>query len=162
MSILNLGLQGVALERKRVEDIFESKLKACGSVSDIRKVAEKVPRLKDAFTDSIQQPLLKVCDRLSHLHLKEEKVRCLLTTATEEQLTELFEFAKKVDASLTYSDSTKAELLKKSNLQLLLSTHCRIRHYMLQIKCDKDCIFCASKRRPEKVFSNLLWICPKW
>ena len=70
------------------------KLKACHSISDIRTASEKDPGLKDAFVESVQQPLVKVCDRFNRLQLKDEKVQGLATTATAEQMEELFSFAK--------------------------------------------------------------------
>ena len=88
MSILNLGLQGVALERKSVEK-YEAKLKACHSISDIRTASEKDHGLKDAFAESVQPPLVKVCDRFNRLHLKDKKVQGLATTATTKQLEQL-------------------------------------------------------------------------
>lgn len=49
MSVLNLGLQGVTLERTKNDERYEAKLKACHSVSDIRTSSEKSPGLKEAF-----------------------------------------------------------------------------------------------------------------
>ena len=63
--------------------------------------------MKDAFVESIQQPLVKVCDRFNRLQLKDEKVQGLAIAATAEQLEELFSFAKQVDSTLTQTDSTK-------------------------------------------------------
>ena len=156
MSILNLGLQGVALERKSVGK-YEAKLKACHSISDIRTASEKDPGLKDAFVESVQQPLVKVCDRFNRLQLKDEKVQGLATTATAEQLEELFSFAKQVDSTLTQTDSTKIELSKKQSLKSFMSKHCRLHHYMFQIKkcMDETCAYCLEKQLPGEVISNL-------
>ena len=114
--------------------------------------------MKDAFIESVQQPLIKVCDRFNRLHLKEEKIQGLATTATAEQLEELFSYAKQVDSTLSPTDSTKVELSKKTNLKSFMSKHCRIRHYTFQImKCmDETC--CLEKRLPIEVFSSLSWI----
>ena len=128
MSILNLGFQGVTLERKSV-DKYETKIKVYHSISDIRTVSEKDPSLKDAFIESVQQPLVKVCDRFNRLQLKEKKIQGLTTTATAEQLEELFLYAKQVDSTLAQTDSTKVELSKKTNLKSFMSKHCQIRHY---------------------------------
>jgi hypothetical protein len=42
MSVLNLGLQGVALARKEMDDEeYEKEFKSCNGMSAVRKVAEK-------------------------------------------------------------------------------------------------------------------------
>ena len=116
--------------------------------------------MKDASVESVQQPLVKVCDRFNRLQLKDEKVQGLATIATAEQLEELFSFAKQVDSTLTQTDSTKIELSKKQSLKSFMSKHCRLRHYMFQIKkcMDETCAYCLEKQLPGEVISNLPWI----
>ena len=139
---------------------YEAKLKACHSVSDIRTASEKNTGLKEAFIESVQTPIITVCDRFSHLHLKDEQIMGLATTATDQQLEELFDFVKKVDGTLTQNDSMKADLCNKTSFQTFMSKHCQIRHYVFQIKkcSDTTCTFCLEKKLPVEVFSNLPWI----
>ena len=47
MSLLNLGMQSVGLLRKEMDDSYESIIKRCKSISDVRKAAEKNPIVKD-------------------------------------------------------------------------------------------------------------------
>lgn len=117
---------------------------ALSLMSEIRTASEKNPGLKDAFVESVQQ-------------LKDEKVQGLATTATADRLEEVFSFAKQVDSTLTQTDSTKIELSEKQSLK---SKHCRLCHYMFQIKkcMDETCAYCLEKQLPGEVISNLPWI----
>ena len=116
---------------------------------------------KNAFIESVQQPLVKVCDQFNRLQLKEEKMQGLATTATAEQLEELFVYAKQVDSTLAQTDFTKVKLSKKkTNLKSFTSKHCQIRHYSFQIKkcMDETYTYCLEKQMPIEVFSSLPWI----
>lgn len=47
MSVLNLGLQNVSLERKEVGKNIESALKSCNSMADIRDKGNAKPEVKE-------------------------------------------------------------------------------------------------------------------
>ena len=101
---------------------YETKLNACHLINDIQTASEKDLGLKkNAFMiiESVQQPLVKVCDQFNRLQLKEEKMQGLATTATAEQLEELFVCAKQVDSTLAQTDFTKVKLSKKNRSEII-------------------------------------------
>jgi hypothetical protein len=57
MRTLNLGLQNVALERKKMAPDFEMQTKSLNSLKAIRNAAERNKSLKTAFMESMQHPL---------------------------------------------------------------------------------------------------------
>lgn len=48
MSLLNLALQGVAIERSEMSPEIKQQLKACSSMADIRQLAVKIQGLQSA------------------------------------------------------------------------------------------------------------------
>ena len=74
MSLLNIGLQGLALERDNAGP-FESTLKSCGTIKSIRRKATECQGLKEAYTSSIDAPIQKVESSFSMLDLKGKQVR---------------------------------------------------------------------------------------
>ena len=99
---------------------YETKLNACHLINDIQTASEKDLGLKkNAFIESVQQPIVKVCDQFNRLQLKEEKMQGLATTATAKQLEELFVYAKQVNSTLAQTDSTKVKLSKKNRSEII-------------------------------------------
>ena len=60
MSILNLGLQNVSLERQQGSEVTEKVLKDCKSMNDIRKLAEESPGMKNVWAESVTSPRSKL------------------------------------------------------------------------------------------------------
>ncbi|XP_046584513.1 uncharacterized protein LOC124291542 isoform X1 [Haliotis rubra] len=71
MSMLNLSLQSVGVMRKALDSNLETHLMKCNSMQNIRDDAKKVPTLKDAVIDSVQQPILLLTELFTNLSLKE-------------------------------------------------------------------------------------------
>ena len=65
MSILNLGLQNVSLERQQGSEVTEKALKDCKSMNDIRKLAEKSPDMKNVWAESVMPPRSIIESRFS-------------------------------------------------------------------------------------------------
>jgi hypothetical protein len=61
MSLLNIALQNTALQREKMEDQYEFKVKSLSSMKKIRDAAEKQPQLKTAIIESLEpvQAMLK-------------------------------------------------------------------------------------------------------
>ena len=54
MSILNIGLQNVSLERKKMDKSTEQKLKRCNSMAATRTLADTNPDIKDHWAKSVE------------------------------------------------------------------------------------------------------------
>ena len=52
MSVLNLGLQNVSLERQETSEANKKKLKDCKSMNAIREQAKKTPDIKREWEES--------------------------------------------------------------------------------------------------------------
>src|SRR5581483_3376496 len=57
MSILNLGLQSVGLMRAKMNDESENLMNKCGTMNEIRKIAEENPTLREDLIASLQAPI---------------------------------------------------------------------------------------------------------
>ena len=88
MSILNLGLQTVAIERQVMPPEHENKMKKVNTMSAIRNSAEKDPEFKDALLSSMQPVLQTISDIFARLDLKGNKFMTgtPATTALMEEL----------------------------------------------------------------------------
>ncbi|XP_033096588.1 uncharacterized protein LOC117100862 [Anneissia japonica] len=69
MSIINLGLQGVGIMRKEIEN--ENKLTSCGGLKSVREMAEKVPELKDEVLGAVQPSIKLLRNLMERLKLKD-------------------------------------------------------------------------------------------
>ena len=71
MSILNLGLQNCALERKALTEEAEKDIKKCGSVAEIRGRAENDPDFKTNWVSTMEPVQSLVRNRFLKLQLKD-------------------------------------------------------------------------------------------
>jgi hypothetical protein len=79
MSILNLGLQNVSLERKSCEKKIEDGLKNKNSMAEIRTFHEENPNLgvREGWTESLEEVKRTIQNRFIRLKLKDEPVQVL-------------------------------------------------------------------------------------
>ena len=154
MSLLNLAMQGVALERKKVGDSVEKILQSCNSMSDIRAAAVKNKEVEEAYIDSIQPVLTLLCERFSRVKLKEEPMVARCTTASDEQLTELFAELHTIDPALMQDLTQKKTLEIKADLQAFLKTHAWLGHYVFQLRKCSGCSVWTPYRLPEEVLND--------
>ena len=64
MSILNIGLQAVALARKTMPDDMETEVSKCNSLKALRAVAERKEEFREASISSIKIVLTDIARRL--------------------------------------------------------------------------------------------------
>lgn len=119
MSLLNLGLHGVALERSEMSVENEALLKSCHSMADIREEASKNPQLQAAYGDSIQSTIDLVVSRFNLLSLKDETVCAMSSSTDEDELERLFSFSKLIDNELVREKATKKDLALRKKYQNL-------------------------------------------
>jgi len=162
MSLLNIALYGVSLERTKMDDRYETVLSRCSSMSDIRENANKYYKgLKEAFQESISMPACFVSERFSRLYLKDQQFISKHEGTNTEELKVLFEAVKQIDPNIEITNTTKKSLSKCGRLKRFLDTHTIQHHYIFQIKkcAQPDCEFgCREPVLPVDIFSKLSWL----
>ena len=89
MSILNLGLQDVALKRDKMSFESEDLFLTVNNLIEIRKKAQEYSRLESELKESIASVQNMLNMRTERLLLKNKKFQCL-KSASEESIVELF------------------------------------------------------------------------
>ena len=90
MSILNLGLQGVALKRDQMSSESETLFDMANTLDDIRKKAQEFNELESELKESIASVQNLLNNRTERISLKDKKFKCH-NPASEESIAELFE-----------------------------------------------------------------------
>ena len=164
MSILNLGLQSVGVARRRLETPSEEEqLQKCGSISQVRELAQK-QGLKESIIDSVAPVKALLSGIARRLELKGEKFVVDLP-ATEQKISEVWSSLQQIDSSfdLGPSDKIRRKVIPK-DLQTFMKHCCRERHYFFSIKkCGKpDCTICDPPRLPMEAPSSRSHACRRW
>ena len=89
MSIINLGLQALALARAKMPDEMEALAKNCNSLKALLKVAQGKPQFRDACLDALAPVKVLLNDVVCRLELKEKNFE-VFTAATENELNEFW------------------------------------------------------------------------
>lgn len=154
MSILNIGLQNCALERTAGCEEDEKLLKPCGGMDDIRKAAQKDPRVKDVWQTSVAQCLSTVANRLSRLSLKSEPV--VVVKPTEEcEIESLQRHIAFLFPTLDKDKLTKVYTSRNHEYVRFIESHCRERQYSFQIRKCTNVNCCGARQSPEE---RLHWL----
>ena len=106
MSVINLGLQRVGLARKEMSDNDEQLLEKAGNMKEIRAVATKHPKFREAVIDSVARPKICLTQVLSRLKLKDEGFS-VFNAATQEAMDQCFTALKEVDDTIESTSITK-------------------------------------------------------
>ena len=154
MSILNVGLQNVALERSSCSDAVEQKLRRCNSMANIRTAATKQPDLREAWVESVEPVLSLIRNRFTRLKLKDEPFDCL-DPATELEIDNLKRHLRELFPDLDLNKLQKVHTAKSQTYNTWVSSHCRLRHYTFQIRKCKDENCCLATRIP---YEELSWL----
>ena len=85
MSLLNLGLQSLALERDHVGE-FGKVIKSCSSMKSIRSKAKQQQGLKEVYLESLQAPIHTLERTFSELELKGKPIQIFKPQRDEEEL----------------------------------------------------------------------------
>ena len=156
-SILNLGLQAVALARAKMPDEMEAVATRCNSLKALRAVAQQKLDFVSAVADSIAPVKILLSDIARRLELKGEKFQ-VFTAATASELDSFWIALLAVDKEfkLTHSDKVSAKDVTPP-LSQFFNHCCHQRHYFFDIlKCgDIECTVCKPPRLPSNVFSKL-------
>src|SRR5271170_1441466 len=90
MSILNLGLQSVALKRDPMSSESEALFNTVNTLDDIRKKAQEFSELESELKENIAGAQDMLNNRTERLSLKDKKFKCH-DSANETSITQLFE-----------------------------------------------------------------------
>ncbi|XP_056009601.1 uncharacterized protein LOC130051588 [Ostrea edulis] len=159
MSLLNLALQNVALERTAMSPNCEMQIKSVNSLKSLRNLASKNQRIKEEYTQAVGVTLNILKERFKRLSWKGESV-CVQEAASQEEMNALVEILKVLDENIQ-SDSNLSNLQSKA-VDAFLESHSRSRQYIFQIKkCLADnCGYCVLNppRLPDEVFQGLHFV----
>ncbi|XP_052212795.1 uncharacterized protein LOC127847150 [Dreissena polymorpha] len=142
MSILNLALQHVALDRNEMEEKYEQMVKNLSSLTAVRNQA----RLK-----------------VSQMSLKGNPVKTL-KGASDKEITSILDITGVgfgADSPVATADTKSAELKKSKHLQDFFERHAESGHYCFQLKkCSSDeCGYCSvNPVRDQDVFDRLRFL----
>ncbi|XP_052813249.1 uncharacterized protein LOC128240590 [Mya arenaria] len=155
MSILNLGLQNVALERKPCEDEnIEKLLGQCNSMADIREKSAKNPGLKQSWEAAVEELTTTLGCRFSRLKLKDKPFN-VLNPVTEEEIDILQRHLRQLFPDLDLSKVNKATTSKSEAYKAWMSQHARSRNYTFQLRKCSDSSCCLPSTIPR---DELLWL----
>ena len=124
MSILNLGLQSVGLMRTKMNDQSEKLMSKCGTMNEIRKIAEENFTLKEDLIASLQAPIGLLRNVFNRQSLKDESFKTF-TAASETEMKRFWETIQLVDDSITYEDRTAEQIKQRVSRVLFELFHKR-------------------------------------
>jgi hypothetical protein len=120
MSILNLALQHVALDRNEMEEKYEQMVKNLSSLTAVRNQARLKDGLKEAFKKSMEPVVHLVNKRFSQMSLKGNPVKTL-KGVSDEEITSILDITGVgfgADSPVATADTKSAELKKSKHLQV--------------------------------------------
>jgi len=143
MSLLNLTLQNVALQRDKMNDNSEFKIKYSSSLKKLRGITEKQPALKTALIESLEPTISKLKHRFSKLKLHDEHVvvHDAATQGEIDSIMDIFDIFKDDEDSPRVALAKTAKDASKKLIDFI-ERHCRSRHYTFQVltyACIKLC-----------------------
>ncbi|XP_076103163.1 uncharacterized protein LOC143072213 [Mytilus galloprovincialis] len=146
MSLLNIAAQNVAFTRSEMNSEMEQIIKSANSMSEIRSKAEKNPRLKTSWIESVQTVIDILIERTKRVALKAVPFDC--PTPSDLADVKAFEHLVKemVDGTLQQGQYQEKHVSKKADYMKFLEDHCRQRAYMFQIRKCQNINCCRPSR----------------
>ncbi|PKY34602.1 hypothetical protein RhiirB3_499282, partial [Rhizophagus irregularis] len=159
MSVINYGLQGVAIKREQMPEEYEDEFETLKTLEDIRGKAKENPCLKSELEKCIVTVQKLLCERTAHLVWKNEAFETE-NPASNLEINKMFKNILRIDSTLTKDETTQQQLRKHKPLVEFIKTHCQERAYSFQIKkCNQpSCEVCYPIRMPIDVFQNLYFL----
>lgn len=120
MSLLNLALQHVALERNEMEEKFEKAIKHKSSLGSIRNMSKYKEGFEAAFKESIGTVIEKVNNRFSRMKLKGENITVYkgANKGEIEDSLDVVRLSVKSDQTQIHCDAISKDLRKVNSLQV--------------------------------------------
>ncbi|WAR27915.1 hypothetical protein MAR_013619 [Mya arenaria] len=159
MSVLNLALQNVALQREKMQPEFEMMAKG-KTLKGLRTVSDRNAQFKEKYSESASGPIEVIRQRFAKLKWKGEPF-IIHEAASTEEMNRLLELLKVIDGDVEV-DGKNLTKLKSQQIDRFLAKHARCRHYIYQIKkcVADDCAYCTINppRIPEELFKELYFV----
>ena len=161
MSVLNLALQNVSLERNLMDDESEKLVKNDNNVKAVRETIRCHPEMQLKIDESVKPVIDLLNNRFERMKLKQRQFKSA-DVATEAEMESVFEEVKIIDATLQQGCLQKKELMKAKDFQIFMEAHSHRSAYALQLrKCSLDtCAYCSSHpvRMPLEEFDSLCYL----
>ena len=125
MSLLNLALQNVALERSPTSADIEKILSDCKSMGDIRDACSSNSSFKEAYSLSMKPVIELLKCRFSRMKLKESALEASCGVSKSD-IEELFQEINIIDSTLVMQKLNRKDCDKASEWKLFISIHCKI------------------------------------
>uniref|UniRef100_A0A7M5VAL2 Zinc finger PHD-type domain-containing protein n=2 Tax=Clytia hemisphaerica TaxID=252671 RepID=A0A7M5VAL2_9CNID len=136
MSLLNIGLQGVALERSDA-GAFEKTIKSAKSMKGMRELNKKTQGMKQAYQSSIKTPIQIIEDSFSHLELKGKNIKI---AKPNRDTSKIVAALKSIEPKIGTDEDIPRAMAKLPNfpsLKSYLEKHMKDGLYLIQFrKCD--------------------------
>ena len=123
MSILNLALQNVPLERKEMDKESEKVMKNKKNVKAVRDVIKSHPEMKSKVEGSLKPVTDLLDERFQQMKLKERQFKSA-AVATDNEMESMFEEFKNVDSSIQPDSLRSKGLTKAKDYQAFMEAHC--------------------------------------
>ena len=158
MSTLNLGLQCVGLARHPGNERFESEVKDCNNMNQLRMKAQKHSTFREEALDSVAPVKAVLTEVLERLKLKEKNIH-VSSAASEGELMAVWKSLMAIDSNCSeYSSLRKKSDLKHAPAFHKFLSHCtRERHYFFEVKkCGQEtCTICKPLRLSKDIFEQI-------
>ena len=133
----------MSLERRESEREIEIKLKGCNSMSDIRDKCESDAALREGWTKSVEPLQALVSSRFRRLKLKDEPVE-VVDPCTLDEIDLLKRHLRELFPALNLHKLQKVHTKKVEEYQRWIEAHCKVSHYVFQIRKCKDPSCCSA------------------
>ena len=150
MSILNLGLQNVSLQREKGSESTEQILKQCGSMADIRSKVD----LKPDCLDLLEPVQSIIRNRFSRLKLKDEPIQTV-DPSTDVEIDVIKRHLRELFPDLDLTKLQKTTTRKNASDQEWMMRHCRQTVYAFQIRKCEERSCCLEPKLPAE---QLFWL----
>jgi len=157
MSLLNLGLQCVALARTEMPEEIEVEIAKCNSLAELRKIAEKKPGIELAVKDSLSSVKVLLTQIFSRLKWNDKFVH-MFNSSTSDDISEFWSAILSIDATLKEDGRyVQNNITNYPSVCEFISHCCQVEHYTFSIlKCGTNaCKICKLVRLPPHIFSLL-------
>lgn len=134
MSLLNLGLQNISLQRNAMDGNMEYMVKSASTLKKLRDLSERQPNVKTALEESLEPTLSLLKHRFSKLKLHDRRVVVHDAATLEEiqNISDLLDLFKDTEDSSSVIETKEKNAPEK--LKAFIDTHCRARQYSFQVK----------------------------
>ena len=157
MSLLNIGLQGLALERDHA-GTFEPVIQSCKAMKSMRSKAIDQQGLKEAFQASIDAPIRTLECVFKMLELKAKRIKLF---KPNRDMATILQALQNIDPNIKEEEDIPHAMSKLKNftrLQNFLEKHLTDGLYLLQYrKCgDESCCTLRSRSLPPSIPAPVL------